>query len=315
MPLQKIVEVLHVSETDANLIATKALSGGESQTAEALSNWVEQRLIPNCIFIDENEYAKMCVDALKILENTAATDYGSSRQRDLGQLWADMTRGYLGEIAMVKFLKNKFNIDCTLGHEQGSIKEYLPTDIHKIKKGEEDYRTPRLKIGIKTSKWNGIWLDLPGDQFNHSDIHVFVKVGTGRDHLFSFFKHISVFKDKILLKGIEVGSLTTDEADELFNKLPSFTPIPAYICGFVRQDEEYSELSYKGKKGKKHYNITSWNGPINSGDLDSIKELEHVPGNITFEGIGKFSHDSGYLFNTGNLLWRHEDWVLVADAL
>ena len=46
----------------------------------------------------------------------------------------------------------------------------------------------KLNISIKTSKWNGIWLDIPGNQFEHSDIHVFVKIGAGRDHLFAFFK-------------------------------------------------------------------------------------------------------------------------------
>lgn len=315
MPLQRIIELLNVTDKDAELIINKALSGGEVTDEASILKWVDERLVPNCVFIDENEYARMCVDALKILESTAATDYGSSRQRDMGQLWADMTRGYLGEIAMLKFLKEKFDIDCTLGHEQGLLKDYLPTDIHEIRKRGEEFRTPRLRLGIKTSKWNGIWLDLPGDQFNHSDIHIFVKVGTGRDHLFSFFKHISVFKDKVLSKGVEVGSLTEDEAQELYDKLPSFTPIPAYICGFVKGEAEYEELSYTGKKGRKHYKITSWNGPIRNGDLEKIKENEDVSGKVQFEGIGDFSHDSGYLFNTGNLLWRDEDWEEVIGQL
>lgn len=316
MPKEYIKTALHVSDNEAELIVNKALSGGEVSKKTELLDWTKNRLIPNCVFIDENEYAMMCVDALKILETTAPTDYGSSRQRDKGQLWADMTRGYLGEIAIVKFLKEKFDIDCTLGHEQGSIKNYLPTDIYKIRKrGEKLFRPPKLHISIKTSKWSGIWLDLPGDQFNHSDIHVFVKVGTGRDHLFAFFKHISVFKDKVLSKGVEVGSLTKKEAQELFDKLPSFTSIPAYICGFAKKDAEYVDLSYSGKKGRKHYTIRSWSGRIRSGDIDRIKKTENVSGDVKFEGIGNFSHDSGYLFNIGTLLWKYKDWAEVVNRM
>ena len=32
------------------------------------------------------------------------------------------------------------------------------------------------------------FVDIPGDQFNHSDYHVQVKVSVGRDHLFGFSK-------------------------------------------------------------------------------------------------------------------------------
>ena len=63
-----------------------------------------------------------------------------------------------------------------------------------------------------------------------------------------------------------------------------------------------------GKLGRKNYKITGWNGPISSGDLDKIKNREHVQGKIEFEGIGKFAHDNGYLFNAGNLLWQEKDW-------
>ena len=108
----------------------------------------------------------------------------------------------------------------------------------------------KIKVSIKSTKWNGIWLDIPGDQFSHSDAYILVKVGTGRDHLFAYFKTISVFKDKILKIGQEVGSLTNNEADDLFNALPAFKPIPAYICGFALKSDNYENLSYAGKAGR-----------------------------------------------------------------
>lgn len=313
--ISRVAEHLSVAELEAASIVEKAISGGES-TEDGLESWLQERFIPHVVFIDEDGYARMCIDALKILGTTAATDYGSSRQRDFGQHWADMTRGYLGELALKIFLKSK-GIEIELGHEIGELSDYLPSDIHKIKKPGEETRDPRSQVGIKAVKWNGIWMDLPGDQFNHSDFHILIKVGTGRDHLFAFFKKISVFKDKVLRVGQNIGLLSSEEADDLYNKLPTFRPIPAYIAGFVKKDEIYADLSYKGKRGRMHYKIQEWNGRIRPGDLDIIKEREGLiaSGKVEFEGIGRFNHDRGYLFNAGNLKWKNEDWDELMERL
>ena len=308
-----IAQKLNMSLDAAAKIIAKARQGREF--TNDLEEWLNQRFLPNCVLIDEVGYAQMCVSALKILNRAAATDYGSTRQRDLGQIWGDMTRGYLGEYAFTLFLKQRWNIEAELGHETGQLETFLPTDIHRIREAKGQYRIPRLNLSVKTSKWNGIWLDIPGDQFTHADIHIFVKVGAGRDHLFAFFKEISVFKDKILRRGEMIGALTSDEADEIYADLPSFTPIPAYICGFVPRDIAYQPLAYQGKRGKKNYTIHGWNGPISPGDLERIKLNEQISGYIQFEGIGQFSHNKGYLFNTGSLLWRTEDWQAIIRQL
>ncbi len=304
-----------VGKEEANKILIKAVAGGEINSATAPEEWLRKRFLPNCVLIDETGYTKMCVDALKILSRTAPTDYGGSRQRDLGQLWADMTRGYLGELAFILLLKKKWGIDSKLGHHVGELKEFLSLDIHEIKRNNEEPRPPKINLSIKATKWNGIWLDIPGDQFDHSDVHVLVKVGTGRDHLFAFFKSISVFKDKVLRKGEDVGAITSDEATEMFNNLPSFKPIPAYICGYVPKDKDYKKLDYTGAKGRKNYSIQSWNGPYLETDLEVIKKKEKIKGHISFEGIGQFAHDKAFLFNTGNLLWEENDWIKMVGKL
>ena len=101
----------------------------------------------------------------------------------------------------------------------------------------------------------------------------------------------------------------------LYDSLPSFKPIPAYICGFVLKSRVYNNLAYEGKKGRLNYKITAWNGPIFPGDLDQIKKKERVSGKVLFEGIGNFAHDKGYLFNTGNLFWTESDWQKVCVNL
>lgn len=313
--IKDISDFLNVKLEEAEKILDKAKSGKEITDSFNERDWFEKRFKPNVVFIDENGYTKMCIDALKILGTTAATDYGSSRQRDLGQLWADMTRGYLGEYAFKIFLKNNLGIDSELGHEIGELEDYLPRDIHLIKEPSGKCRAPNLSISVKTTKWNGIWLDIPGDQFNHSDVHVLIKIGTGRDHLFAFLKKISVFKDKVLKKGRSAGILTEEESEIIFEKLPDFRIIPAYICGFVRRNCKYKELDYTGKKGKKNYTILTWNGPIRQGDLVKIKKIEKITGVIKFQGIGSFAHDNGYLFNTGNLLWERSEWEMIKTKI
>ena len=114
--ITSITELIRVEEREAEMILEKAKKGGEINNDMSDIDWFEKRFKPNVVFIDEDGYTKMCVDALKILGTTAATDYGGSRQRDLGQLWADMTRGYLGEYAFQIYLKNKLNLEAKLGH-------------------------------------------------------------------------------------------------------------------------------------------------------------------------------------------------------
>ncbi|MFO8057566.1 MAG: hypothetical protein R6V10_09735, partial [bacterium] len=311
-PHNQMMEAVPLQEEESEKILEKAFIGGEMCCEQSgnlsLENWFNRRFLPCLVAIDYKEYAKMCISALRIVQRTAGTDYGTSRQRDLGQLWADMTRGYLGEIALKKFIYNRWSTDIELGHDPGDIQDYLPQDIHRVKKPSEGWRRPRLLVSVKTTKWNGIWLDIPGDQFHHSSVHVLVKIGVGQDHLFAFFKEVSVFRDKILKIGEEIGSLTEEESSELFEALPSFRPVPAYLCGFIRSDIPFEPLCYGGKKGTKHYKITAWRGPYEVGDEDRIKECEGIHGNVSFQGIERFSKQNRYLFNTGNLLWRDEEW-------
>ena len=309
---------LSIEPSEASKIVNKARLGGEINDSCDAYRWLKDRFLPNVVSIDEDGYAHMCIDALKTITTTVATDFGGSRQRDLSQLWADKTRGYLGELAFVNWLKGKWDIDAELGHEQGSLEEYLPMDIHRVKKkGEATSRAPNLKIGVKATKWNGIWLDIWGSQFVHSDIHVLVKVGTGREHLVGYLKKISVFKDKILSEGRRIKAIDQEQADQIFKSLPSYQPISAYICGFVAKSQSYTNLPYAGQKKRKHYTISSWNGPIGRSDLESIRTKEGLAkdAQIKFEGIGKFAHDKGYVFNAGNLHWTDHEWEPILNKL
>ncbi|MCY4523403.1 MAG: hypothetical protein OXB84_01560, partial [Halobacteriovoraceae bacterium] len=211
-------------------ILEKSLITGEVSSEEDIDRWLTKRFLPNLIFIEPSDYAQMCFNSLKVIKKIAPTDYGSSRQRDFGQLWADLIRGYLGEFAFAKFAKKNYDKIINLGHEKGSLKDYLSSDISSITV-DGIQRKANLSVSIKTTKFNGIWLDIPGDQFSHSDIYILVKIAIDRSHLFSFFKEISVFGDKILKYGLDIGILTEKETKEIYNEIPNFNNIPAYITG------------------------------------------------------------------------------------
>ncbi len=315
--VKKISDLLGLNQLNSEKFYKKSYISGEFANEKESAEWIEKRIKNNTVFLTVSDYEEVCLNALKSLKNFAETDFGSSRQRDFNQKWADTTRGYLGEKAFQKFLWEKFNIESKLEHRAGELKKFIHTDIYEIKKREDlKFRKPKKTIGIKTTSLNGMWLDIPGTQFHHSDCHILVQLILEKSHIFSFFKKISVFKDKLLKRAVEKGYFKKEEAGAFFNAIPNLEKIPAYIAGFVlTKDFQSEQYKYKGKKGIKHYTIHSWQGKYSRSFLKDIKKREEIEGDIKFRGINKFSHDSAYIFNTGNLNWRNSDWRKFISSL
>lgn len=297
-------------------ILEKAVLGGESAESD-LREWYEHRFKPNVVFVEQKEYGAATIDALRIITHTAGTDFGGSRQRDLAQRWADFTRGYLGEQAFKQFLATKFNIDSELEHTLGGeIGELSATDIKRIKKPEEEWRNPLLKISIKTSKMGGIWLDVAKAQLEATDVAVLVRIGgSTQSHLLAFMKSLSVFKDKILKFGQDQSIIDADEAQRIFDDVPSFNRIPAYICGFVKTSDVVGRPArHEGILRTKNYEAYGWSGLWTPAAMAEIKQKENVPGSVSLRGLGEISHDA-YLFNAGALQWQLADWEGIARGL
>ena len=313
--IMSVSKKTNIKFSDCKIILEKSLITGEIISEEDIDRWLTERFLPNLVFIEPLDYAQMCFNSLKIIKTTASTDYGSSRQRDFGQMWTDLTRGYLGEIAFAKFAKKNYNTTINLDHDKGSLKDYLPSDISSIT-ADSIKRKANLNVSIKTTKFNGIWLDIPGDQFSHSDIYILVKIAIDRDHLFSFFKKISVFKDKVLKYGLDMGILTETETEEIYNEIPTFSNIPAYITGYLKA-ADYLEQNpiYKGRTGRKHYSVDSWAEKISDEKFQSILNSHNLSGTLKFNGIGKFSHSNGYVFSPDHFAYSAEDWKKFFDSL
>lgn len=305
---------LGLEPIESTAVVQAAVVGRECERdSAAIESWINDRLIPNTVFIDEDGYLEMCIAALRTVSSTVATDFGSSRQRDLGQIWGDKTRGYLGEYALKLYLKKVFNLEIDLAHQEGELGDFLASDIARVMVAGK-WREPDLKVGVKTTKMNGIWLDIPNNQFAHSDVHVAVKLAVPTDHLFSFMKSVGIFRDTILRLGVETAHIDQSEANRIDDEIPDLKRIPAYVCGIADARRTYGSMPYEGRKGTKNFTIDGWKGERRLGDLDAIRVKESVA-KAEFERIGKFSHELGFLFNTGSLEWGRTTWNNLVDSL
>lgn len=315
--VSKIQSALGEDEASSTKIITAAIQGRETTNEpSAIEQWIEKQLVPNTLLIDKDGYTEMCIDALKTISTQVLTDFGTSRQRDFGQVWADTIRGYLGEYAVTKFLDREFGIKTRLAHQRGIAETFYDSDISEVLSGGV-WRKPNINVGIKTTKFNGLWLDVAKEQFAKSHIHVQVKIGGGSTHLFSFFKELSVFRDKILKVGLDGNYLTQKESDQIWEDIPKFKAIPAYITGFAIRDFAYKPLDYEGHLAKLHYTIHTFRGLLPRDYREQITRIEKVPakGKVKFESIEEFSKSDRFLFNTGSILRSRSDWEDVAKRL
>lgn len=313
--IAKIKEIIPDIEDDLiNKLYDSARKGKEIERCGSLINWVE-KVEHGIIMLDNNDYFTALMRSLPISLNLAATDYGTTRQRDLGQLWTDTARGFLGEIALSKFALRHFNIQLELDYSiDGALEDYLPSDIGKIYLPNKDKTIdPQIRVSFKTTKFSGIWLDIPGAQIHHSDAFVLVKLGITRDHFIAFLKAMSFIKDKLLHKGIKDGAINKDYADQLWESLPDFRPIPAYVVGYLDRNiiNNPSEVEYKESRKRdgsfKHYTITNYVGRVeNRKPVEAPESLKSYE--CMFESINSFSQADRFVANAGSLKYTKSDW-------
>ena len=326
--IDEISNMLKKEITDENSIhklTTELLRGAESglELEDSFKNWIRNRFEYQFIWLDNDDYLKALVRALWLAPVFAGTDFGGSRQRDMAQVWTDTARGFLGEIAVLKFLLNKFDVRITLDTKRGELTKFLPTDITNIKLPYEDWRKPNLNISIKTTKFNGRWLDVPGKQFDHSDIFILVKIGISRPHFLAFLKAISFLRDKLFARASSLGELDNEEANHLWNEIPEFNPIPAYVAGYVCKKDVNLPIHeiFCRRKGTKNIRIaiTQGIGLFSPQTLRKepkiycIDKNESLP--IEIEPIIESLTNVHFLAHSGGLKWGKENWKSLIDLI
>jgi hypothetical protein len=310
-----------LSSPDVEDLSKQLLRGGESGGElgpDALSQerWI-QRIGFHLVWLDFADYTRALIRSIWLAPRFAGTDFGTSRQRDLAQVWTDAARGFLGELAFQKFLDRRFQVSVKLSSRRGSLEEFLPSDIDKIQKPGEHWRKPYLRVSIKTTKFNGRWLDLPGAQFEHSDVFVLVKLGISRIHFLSFLKNISFMRDKLIPRARELGELNEAEAQELWDELPDFAPIPAYIAGFL--DKEGLSLpihqltcDVKGRT-RRRIEVAAGVGLFSRTTLRDHPEIKRLDPSgklpiVIDPIIDSLTDSSHFLANSGALAFGRQQW-------
>ena len=309
--VEQYLPALDTSQAEKLMLG--ALTGGEIAQCGSPEAWFRERAGFASVTLDSTDYVSALTHSLRIAPSLAGTDYGTSRQRDLGQLWTDIARGFLGEIGLAKFLKERFGVELVLDYSIGPIEDYLPSDIKAIRLQSGREIEPNLKISFKTTKFNGIWLDIPGAQVSRSDAFVLIKLGISREHFVGFLKWISFIRDKLLPQAIRVGAIDQAGADELWNNLPSFDRIPCYVAGFIDRELIQSPPSAEYRPMRKRdgtlkgYLMKRYLGWVKEGRPDCVPD-EVRGADWQFESIGSFSKENHFVATTGCLKYSEEEW-------
>ena len=213
-----------------------AEDGLEFTDASSFNEWFENRFKPQLVWLTTEDYERALLRALWLARTFSASDYGSSRQRDMLQVWTDTARGFAGEIALSKFLQSKYAIETKVDVTRGKTEDYLPTDVANIRTLEGEWRSPKLTLSIKATKFNGRWLDAPGAQISHSDGFVLAKLGITRQHFLGFLKESGLIAT-MLLHGKELKEISEADAKTLMEEIPASYPIPVYLPGWLDKRE------------------------------------------------------------------------------
>jgi hypothetical protein len=317
----KTILSTHISENNAIHLSEQLIRGADGGLEIVdFEKWIEERFKPQLVWMNNDDYTRAITRALPQALKFAAADFGSSRQRDLGQLWTDTARGFLGEIAFQRFLQERYTI--TIEHDitmDKSREEYIATDIKAIKDATNgNMRLPKLNVSVKTGKFNARWMDeYAASKTARIDALVFVRVGTVREHFIAFLKAISFISTKLFPAAEKLGELTAKESQELWKSIPEFEPIPAYISGFLlrrtlRFPIHEIHINLVGRKNQK---IVLSHG-VGNFSLDVLRADERIKAidpdsrlPIVIDGIGCEVTDTPHFFaNTGALSFGSENW-------
>jgi len=323
----EVVRVLMEKIKDRNSVvklADQILKGAETrlELEDSLDSWL-CRFKRRLTWLSRNDYVRALIRALWLAPVFAGTDFGGSRQRDMAQVWTDTARGFLGEIALSKFLMSSFGVEIQLDTSRGKLEKYLPTDIAKIRRYGEEWRKPNLKVSIKTTKFNGRWLDIPGAQVEHSDIFILIKIGILRKHFLAFLKAISFLRDKLFAEAKSLGELSEEDSKQLWDEIPEFESLPAYIAGFLDKSELNLPIHVvkARKKGRKYKRIAVTQGiglfsPRTLRNDEKIRSLD-PEGKLTIEiePIINSLTNTHFLAHSGGLKYREKSWLELVEKL
>jgi hypothetical protein len=153
-----------------------------------------------------------------------SVDWGTSRKREAGQTITNWTRGQLGELAVGRFLKERFDLNVELDFDVRE--EIVPQDIIKVG-SQPGQRVPNIKVGIKATKFRNSYLILTANEVEReerkSDIYILTRINLPDDHFFRVTKQslVNILKNERYF-------------DAYRDKIQDFEPIQCEVVGYCR---------------------------------------------------------------------------------
>lgn len=322
--LREIITDERVLQEISQTLIRGAINSGETKDSEeGIKNWFNQRFKPNSVILDKDDYSKALIRSLWIAPNLASLDFSGGRLRDFAQLWTDTARGFLGEIAVQKFLKDNFNFNMHLDTRRGEVEEFMPSDILVLEKGKQKPRESNIKVSIKTGKFNARWIEIPESQFKQSDVFVLVKLGISRYHFSAYLKMLKTV-EQLFERGIELKELDKEQIKILSSEIPDWMPIPAYIAGFVDKSDlklPIHSITFrtprqrrKAPNGGRPISRIEIEGGIGLFSYSTVEELKEIKGTnadsdipIIIAGINKEA-DGNFYASSGQMKTEKKYW-------
>lgn len=182
----------------------------------------------NTVKLTKDDYA-LCLDfaLAQHFRNYVMSDFGTGRQREFGQKITNWVKGQLGEVAVKKLFKDKYNCDVDLDFEIHD--EIVPQDIISVTENGQT-RTPRVGVGIKSSKPKNVYLVLGENEINRgerrSDVYVYCRPDIPDDHLLRVTKEavINIVKSK-------------PHFSRYHEHIPDFADISCEVVGWCKYEE------------------------------------------------------------------------------
>lgn len=205
---------------------------------DILDNWAQKRK-SKTVDLTKDDYA-LCLDfaLAQHFRNYVMSDFGSGRQREFGQKITNWVKGQLGEVAVKKFFKQKFDFDIELDFEIHD--EIVPQDIVSVVENGKT-RNPKIGVGIKSSKPKNVYLVLGENEITRSerrsDVYIYCRPNIPDDHLLRITKKavISIVQNK-------------PHFDRYREHIPDFMNIPCEVVGWCKYEELEQVSEIPGQK-------------------------------------------------------------------
>lgn len=255
---EKIFENYFQNAAEFNCLPREGGRGRFRFDKEELRNWLDS-FNSRTVELTIDDYA-LCLDfaLAQHFRGYVLSDWGTARQREFGQKITNWVKGQLAEVAVKKFLAEKFSFHVELDFEIHD--QIVPQDITEVTVAGVT-RPPRLGVGIKSSKPKSAYLVLGANEVTlkgrRSDVYVLCRPEIPDDHLLRLTRetiirvvqsqpHYSSYKDMI----------------------PSFENILCEVAGYCWRDDleqvnnipgqEFDGVRYVKKSGLLHRSNSDW---------------------------------------------------------